>query len=54
MSSMVQPKLQSDTLKVGDFAPDFQLCAANFEDEFSLAALLQRGPLVIEFLRGTW
>ena len=44
----------SDTLKVGDRAPEFTLRAANSEGNFTLTHLLQRGPLVLEFLRGTW
>ncbi len=44
----------SSTLNVGDRAPDFTLTAANREGTFSLAQLLARGPLILEFLRGTW
>jgi hypothetical protein len=50
----------SDTLKVGDSAPSFLLWAANEFNaigapvEMRLEVLLQHGPLVIEFLRGTW
>src|SRR5579884_3746291 len=45
---------QSDTLMVGERAPDFALQAANSSEPTSLSALLQRGPAIIEFLRGTW
>jgi peroxiredoxin len=45
----------SDTLKVGDRAPDFTLGAANQRPgNFSLADILKEGPAVLEFLRGTW
>ncbi len=44
----------SATLKVGDRAPDFTLAPANGAGEVSLAGLRQRGPVVVEFLRGTW
>ncbi len=44
----------STTLKIGDVAPDFTLAAANREGTFSLAGLLARGTLILEFLRGTW
>lgn len=44
----------SSTLNLGDRAPDFTLFSANGMGEISLAQLLQRGPVVIEFLRGTW
>lgn len=54
---MVRP---SDTLKVGDRAPEFALFAANMNNvvgtplELRLDRLLGNGPLVLEFLRGTW
>ena len=44
----------TDTLKVGERAPEFTLGAANREGSFSLAGLLAGGPLIVEFLRGTW
>ena len=44
----------SATLKVGDRVPDFTLAAANRPGSVSLEELLQRGPAVLEFLRGTW
>ena len=44
----------SDTLRAGDRAPEFTLAAANLEGQFSLAQMRERGPVVLEFLRGTW
>ncbi len=44
----------SDTLKVGDRAPEFELAAANAPGATSLTQLLSQGPAVLEFLRGTW
>lgn len=45
---------QTSTLKVGDRAPGFELAAANRHESYSLARALERGPVVLEFLRGTW
>jgi hypothetical protein len=39
---------------VGSRAPEFSLAAANREETFSLAGLLEQGTLILEFLRGTW
>lgn len=47
-------KNRSETLNVGEQAPEFKLLAANQLGEFSLAQILQRGPTILEFLRGTW
>ena len=47
-------KERTETLTLGDQAPDFTLSAANREKAFSLSALRQRGPVILEFLRGTW
>jgi peroxiredoxin len=47
-------KTATDTLKLGDPAPSFELNAANRDGSFSLAQLLSRGPAIVEFLRGTW
>ncbi len=44
----------SETLEVGDRAPDFTLAAANRSGEFTLARELARSPVILEFLRGTW
>jgi peroxiredoxin len=46
-------KERTETLAIGDRAPDFTLSAANREGTFSLSALWQRGPVIVEFLRGT-
>jgi len=45
---------ETSTLKVGDRAPGFELGAANRTERFTLAGALQHGPVVLEFLRGTW
>jgi hypothetical protein len=45
---------RTDTLEVGKRAPEFSLEAANRKGTFSLAGLLERGTLILEFLRGTW
>ena len=45
---------RTDTLELGSKAPDFSLSAANRDGTFSLGGLLEHGPLVLEFLRGTW
>lgn len=44
----------SSTLRVGDRAPDFTLPAANRPGTVSLGDLLRAGPVIVEFLRGTW
>lgn len=52
----------SGTLRPGDLAPEFKLTAVNRVDEaaerrlqqFSLGELVARGPVLLEFLRGTW
>jgi peroxiredoxin len=44
----------SSTLEVGARAPEFTLAAANREGTVSLAELIARGPVILEFLRGTW
>jgi peroxiredoxin len=46
--------MPSSTRETGDAAPDFTLPAANRPQSLSLNQLLAAGPLVIEFLRGTW
>jgi peroxiredoxin len=45
---------RTETLEVGSRAPDFSLIAANREGSCSLASMLGRGPVIVEFLRGTW
>jgi hypothetical protein len=47
-------KDQTETLRAGFRAPEFELAAANREGMISLAGLLSRGTLILEFLRGTW
>jgi hypothetical protein len=44
----------TETLQVGSKALDFNLRAANRDSEFTLNALLAKGALIVEFLRGTW
>jgi peroxiredoxin len=44
----------SQTLHIGDRAPDFALAAANRAETYSLPQVLKRGPVILEFLRGTW
>ncbi|MBZ5569246.1 MAG: hypothetical protein LAN64_15520 [Acidobacteriia bacterium] len=44
----------SSTLNVGNRAPEFTLASANGMGEVSLGKLLLSGPVVVEFLRGTW
>lgn len=50
----MQMKDRTETLEIGSRAPDFSLAAANREGAFTLAGFLARGPLILEFLRGTW
>ena len=47
-------KDRTETLEIGSRASDFSLEAANREGTFTLAELLARGTLILEFLRGTW
>jgi len=42
------------TLKLGDAAPNFCLGAANSDDIVCLNNALRQGPVIVEFLRGTW
>ena len=44
----------SQTLRIGDRAPGFTLAAANRNEAYSLPQVLARGPVILEFLRGTW
>jgi hypothetical protein len=44
----------TETLKIGDRAPEFVLPAANREGMVSLSGSLTRGSVMVEFLRGTW
>ena len=45
---------RTETLRVGDRAPEFTLPAANRDESFSLSQMRQRGPVILEFVRGTW
>jgi peroxiredoxin len=46
---------RTETLEIGSRAPDFSLPSANPEGgTFTLSAMLGRGPVIVEFLRGTW
>ncbi len=45
---------KTETLEVGSFAPLFTLAAANHAESFSLQELTARGPVILEFMRGTW
>ena len=47
-------KEKTETLALGDSAPDFTLAAANRAGTFSLSEQCRRGPVILEFLRGTW
>jgi hypothetical protein len=44
----------STTLRLNDLAPDFTLGAANTSATYCLSEFLRQGPIVLEFLRGTW
>jgi len=44
----------TETLKIGDRAPEFSLPAANREGHVSLSNSLGQGAVIVEFLRGTW
>ncbi|MFZ0804266.1 MAG: hypothetical protein WBQ09_04245 [Terriglobales bacterium] len=46
---------RTETLEIGSRAPEFSLPSANREGSiFTLSTLLENGPVVVEFLRGTW
>ncbi len=44
----------TETLGVGSRAPDFRLGAANSARIHTLAEWTSKGPVMLEFLRGTW
>ena len=44
----------TETLGIGSRAPEFKLSAANREGTFALSSLREQGPVIVEFLRGTW
>ena len=41
-------------VRVGARVPDFTLPAANRPEKFTLSEMLNHGPVIVEFLRGTW
>lgn len=46
---------RTETLEIGSRAPEFALPSANWEGStFTLSTVLGRGPVILEFLRGTW
>jgi hypothetical protein len=46
---------RTETLGIGSRAPDFSLPSANREGGvFTLSNMLERGAVIVEFLRGTW
>jgi peroxiredoxin len=47
-------KNRTETLQIGSSAPDFSLAAANRDGVFTLGGFLSHGPVILEFLRGTW
>ena len=47
-------KDRTETLAIGSAALGFSLSAANREGVFSLGSFVKQGPLILEFLRGTW
>jgi peroxiredoxin len=47
-------KERTETLAVGERAPDFTLPAANRQGNVAASEMWQRGPVILEFLRGTW
>jgi hypothetical protein len=45
----------TETLEIGSQAPEFSLPAPNREGNvFTLSIMLAQGPVIVEFLRGTW
>ena len=46
--------MHSTTLQRGDPAPDFSLIALNANGPLTLRTLTKNGPVILEFLRGTW
>ena len=41
-------------VRVGARVPDFTLPAANRTESITLSETLKHGPVIVEFLRGTW
>ena len=54
-SPFYPPLMVTDTaVRVGARVPDFTLSAANRPGIFTLSEQLKYGPVIVEFLRGTW
>jgi AhpC/TSA family len=53
IEDMVQSGVGRESIKLGDYAPDFRLPNASGEP-VALASLLARGPAVVAFYRGIW
>jgi hypothetical protein len=59
-SPATQLEARPSPIGVGERAPDFVLKTANavaglnVGDNMSLNELIARGPVIVEFLRGTW
>jgi hypothetical protein len=56
LPALDSPQMQdrTQTLAIGSPAPDFTLSAANLPGSFRLSEILRQGPVIVEFLRGTW
>ncbi|HLW87453.1 MAG TPA: hypothetical protein VKR57_03105 [Terriglobales bacterium] len=53
--SQFEMQNRTETLEIGSQAPSFALHSANWESSvFTLSTMLERGPVLVEFLRGTW
>lgn len=53
--SRIEMQDRTETLEIGSRAPDFVLPSANWEGStFTLSTMVGRGPVILEFLRGTW
>jgi hypothetical protein len=53
--SQLEMQSRTETLEIGSRAPEFALPSANREGGvFTLSTMLERGPVIVEFLRGTW
>lgn len=53
LSEMLNQKLDSNALTVGDTAPDFNLKSTN-QNNVNLYELLKTKPVIISFFRGSW
>ncbi len=45
---------KDSAVRVGARVLDFTLAAANRPGTFTLSKLVKQGPVIVEFLRGTW